>query len=352
MFITSATLRNFRCFERLALSFDKPVVVIEGANGSGKTSLLEALAFACHLRSFRRIAPRELVRWEQEGFAVALAGVGREHASSAAKLAPWELKVTVLPHRKSVIANGTSATSIREIFELYRVILLGEQDLELVAGPPEERRLFLDQGITLQHPAYAQTLKTFRQILRQRAALLATAHQGRIDQHAYDTWTDQLKAISVTIRAERVAYAEKLERMTEQLFAAFTPAPPPAVKLIYLVNDEERVTLADELRAKRSLVGAHLDDLAILWENRAVRRFSSRGQQKLLVILLKCAQRELLNSPCILLVDDFMTDLDNQRSAALLPLLCKPESQVLFTSPLEAVLKNKLAPYRPQEIKL
>lgn len=343
MFISSMIVRNFRCFERIQLSFDAPIVLIEGANGSGKTSLIEALSFACHMRSFRTHIPRELIHFGAEGSSIQVGGTSFEAE-------PWEIKLTILPHKKTVLANGVPATSYRQLFDLYRVLVLSVNDIDLVAGAPEERRLFIDQGILLKDPAYGEQIKTLRRIIKQRGALLARG--ASLDRATYDVWTDQLEHVSKIIRERRVEYLAALEQSTALLIQTFLGDKAPAIQLTYAPHQEDTVRYEDEVRAKRSLRGAHLDDLVLLWEGKPARRFSSRGQQKLLVTLLKCAQRELLAVPCILFVDDFMTDFDEDKSNTLLALLCKPEHQTIFTSPLFGVLSEKMAAYHPQQILL
>lgn len=345
MFISSVTLRNFRCFSKLQLSFDAPVVLVEGENGSGKTSLIEALSFACLIRSFRTHIPRELIQFGAEGSLIQVEGHSAQER--------WEIKLTLLPHQKSVLANGVPATSYRQLFDLYRAVVLSVYDIELVAGPPEERRLFIDQGIILKDPTYAGHLKTLRKILRQRGALLVRATGGSsFDKTTYQVWTEQLDTLSAFIRERRQAYICELEKTTRSLSTLFLTNELPDISLRYTPHNEETVSFEEEVRAKRSLRGAHLDDLVFLWAGKPARRFSSRGQQKLLVTLLRCAQRELLGAPCIFFVDDFMTDFDDEKSSILLPLLCNSAGQTIFTTPLAGVLAPKLKNFEIQQIKL
>ena len=110
-----------------------------------------------------------------------------------------------------------------------------------------------------------------------------------------------------------------------------------------------------EMMQRRSLFGAHLDDFSMTFQGKSCRTYASRGQQKLLIFLLKLAHITLLRkeSPSggvVLLVDDFMTDFDQERAQALIPLMTSLPTQLIVTTPVEGLVKDKLKPYKTQSI--
>jgi len=335
MFVSSLKIKTFRCFEALTLEFNEPITVLEGPNGAGKTSVIEALYYACYLRSFKTHLPRELVRWESDHFFLALEGRSETQE-------PWELKIAATALKRQVKADGVALSSYKELFERYRIIVLGAHDMELVQGSPEERRQFVDHAILLTDPLYLQKMRSLKKILRQRNAFLSHVSHGHFDTDAYEVWTDQLQKATLLIREERKAYLKILEAELQALVHQHLPSKAPNIELLYQEGDEKNCSPEREISARRSLQGAHLDEIQIMWNGQSARRFASRGQHKLLIYFLKLAQLTVLKKPAIVLIDDFVTDFDDERTELLVQLLCKEGRQVIFTTPSGSSLFRQL----------
>ncbi len=357
MYIQSLRLDNFRCFSSIELNFTHPITLIEGRNGSGKTSLLEALYYACYLRSFRTRSPRELLAFGHTTFFIKTIVQGLTDLDSLS-----EITIGFSERKRQVKVNGSSIETYKQLLELYRIMSITEDDLLLIKGAPTERRAFLDHGLILSNPSYASLLRRYYHILEQRNALLS--HVTRYDPLAYDVWSQQLWEASFSIQALRKVFLEKLEQRTNELLGLFFATAP--VLLTYesrrssLGNSyDEFVMLNPVLRNqeqlyKRSLFGAHLDDVSVTFHEKNSRTYSSRGQQKLLVLLLKLAQPALLATGSVtLLLDDIITDLDESILQCLITLLCSFNTQIIFTSPLaQGTLGRHLAAHQHQRISL
>src|SRR3990172_3358446 len=166
--LTKIYIKNFRCFPALNLELDSPLVLVEGINGSGKTSLLEALHYACYLRSFRTHVPRDLIQFGQQDFfiKVALDSRALDHAMH------HEVQVGFSGKRRLVKVDQKSVCSYKELMDYYRVVTLTEDDLSLINGGPDARRSFIDQAILLNDPSFITVIRNFRQVLESRNALL------------------------------------------------------------------------------------------------------------------------------------------------------------------------------------
>jgi len=326
--IKEVRLKNFRCFEEYKLNFDDSKInVIEGPNGSGKTSILEALNYACFMRSFRTHKPKELLKFESDNFFIEIKGV------SAIDADEWTLSVALSKGKKKVKLNGKNISTYREIFDFYRVITMNEDDIMLVKGSPELRRNFLDQAILLTKPEFSQTLREYKKVLKQRNSLL---YKGVVDKISYDVWTEKLRELTDLIRKERLSLMTRLEKVSNELIADFFNEEK-LITLDYKTREESNL-YEKECLMRRTLFGAHLDDFNLFYKNVGSKKFSSRGQQKLVVMALKIAQLKILNKPVVFLIDDFISDFDEEKLNSFIELLKSTGSQLIFTTPIKNLI--------------
>lgn len=349
-------IKNFRCFKNINLEFESSLILIEGDNGTGKTSLLEAMHYLCYLRSFRTNVGKELINIETEGFFIK-AGLNDENNLIN------EVQVGLSGKKRLVKINNKTIQSYKELMQYYRVISLTEDDLELIKGGPENRRSFIDHYIMLHKSDFLGLMRSYKQVLENRNALLQS---GNCSYETYLVWTKQLWDKSKFIQEERLNFLACLEKSVNLLLKDYV-SPNLTTKFVYNPKEElldnfelfmsSNSNLYDnELRWKRSLFGVHLDDFAIFFQEKKSRIFASRGQQKLLVALIKVAQiQDLLSNkyPVLFLLDDFMTDFDCSRLDVLIDLLCSLETQLIFTNPLgQSHLKDILFSKGAQVISL
>lgn len=346
MQIGALELRNFRCFPVLELEINSPLVLISGTNGSGKTSLLEALHYACYLRSFRTHVPRELLLFDQATFfiKVAMHAADFEH----------ELQVGFSAKKKLVKIDHKPISSYKELIDYYRTITLTEDDLLLIKGGPDERRLFIDQAIMLHDPHYINQLRILKNYVQQRTALLHRPQQ--VVDDSYVLWTKQLFEQSQVIQKKRIPLLLNLQQRVNILLESFKSAA--SVQLRYHAKknsidcqwddwfaQHEHQLPAQEYALKRSLFGAHVDDIEIYFKGYQAKNFASRGQQKLILMLLKLAQLQelqVLKGDALLLLDDFMNDFDKPTAQKLIGLIKELCPQVIFTCPLEVGYSEQL----------
>lgn len=333
-------IKNFRCFDNFSLDVTHPLLLITGPNGSGKSSLLEALHYGCYLRSFRTHLPRELISFDNENFFIKI----QLQETLNDTTFDHELHIGFSKKKRLVKIDNKNITSYKELSTLYRVVTLTEDDLNLIKGAPEIRRLFLDQALSLEYPEFVAHARRHKQILENRNALI---QRGGYGQDSYVLWTQQLWQEAVIIQEYRCKLLATLEHKTnsmlkerfgQDLALAFQYQPKKMAKgqtfEDFWASNGELRTL--EPIFKRSLFGAHLDDFSLQFCHKASRAFASRGQQKLIVMLIKIAQMQGIiakNGPSLFILDDFMTDFDQERGSKLFELLLDLKSQLIFTCP-------------------
>lgn len=338
MKVTSLTLTDFRCFGQRTFTFDAPFVCIEGPNGSGKSSIVEALHYGCYFKSPRTSSVRDMIAFEREAFCVSIEGCSANEDL-------WNLTIGCSGNRRRIRLNNTPVTSFKDLYPSYRALSLSEDDLLIIKGSPEVRRSFLDTALLLHDPSYGILLKKYKSILDQRNALLS---RGIRDQESFTIWSEQLFAITQSIQVERKKFLILLQETVHQVWQtdlAQTLSYKTPFGWEYSTRRYRMTEQFDEFCAYNgllfkqewimghSLFGAHTDDIIVNFEERASRAFASRGQQKLLLFLIKMAQFKLLGQPAIILIDDFLTDFDAQRIQSIVDMLVKVDAQVFLTTP-------------------
>ncbi len=334
--IQQLQLYQFRCFSQLHLTLGAPVIFLTGANGSGKTTILEALVYSSCAHSFRNASPKELIAHGKSVSALQVSYILPDETCS-------RVHITLAQTRRAVRLDGKLVAASNENWRLARVVPITEYDNALVQGGPESRRFFLDQAIIAYDYHYYETVRSYRKTLEQRNRLLFLG--GNFDEECFWVWTQKLVLLSNVIRQRRRLVLNHLFEQVE-LLLKHTPLALPSIKITYVahrIHEESAEELfknhpylrVREKEAQRTLFGAHLDDLCLELNGHGARLFASRGQQRILVILLKLAvARFLLNESqrVILVLDDVMADFDKQHLEQLMCVLFNLKCQLIVSS--------------------
>jgi len=351
VFIRHITLQNFRCFATLDIPFQSRCVLIQGNNGAGKSSILEALHYSCYLRSFRTHVHRDLLRLNEDHFFIKITTEAHDLSSCDV------MSVGFSPAQgKLVKFNDKPVHSYKDHIDHYRMVTLSADDLQLVNGAPEVRRDFLNYALFLQSPGFLAVFKRYRQILEQRNSILFSLRHssGLSSNEELRIWTKSLWEQSNIIRVIRCDYLQNLEVTVNKLLAEYFVTTDQDLSVSLSYHDKVAYTeqnfesfwqmykqkhIMSEQQHGRSLFGVHLDDFSIIFQQKKARVFASRGQQKLIVFLIKVAQMLDLNhlgEPGVLLLDDFLTDFDDHRVAQCLTALYGLPFQIIVTCPTNA----------------
>lgn len=345
MQLTHLHLVDFRLFEEV--SFEPAptgTTVITGPNGTGKTSILEAIAFAGTQRSFRGAQRESLVR------------NGADQAIVRAELTRQGSPVLVeaalpLSRRSRVQVNRQPARSRRDLLSAVPVSVFSPEDLGLVQGGPGRRRDLLDDALGLVDPVAAPLVDEIERVVRQRTALLRQA-SGRASPEvvtSLDVWDQRLAASGTALASARESLTSRLEPFVTDAYDAFARrrnggsrcgSTPVRVTLSY--RRSWSGDLAEALAAARQVdlrrgttgVGPHRDDLSLAIDGRQARDQASQGEQRSLALALRLGVHHLSGersgTPPILLLDDVFSELDPWRSSALVAEL--PAGQAILTT--------------------
>ena len=292
----------------------------------------------CYLRSFRTHLPKELIAFSDATFFI--------QAQIEDAALTHEIQVGFAGKKKVVKLDARPVSSYKELNQVFRILTITQDDLALVYGGPEARRDFLDQALALLDPEYLVQLRTYKTIVQNRNALL---HKSNVNQESYALWTEKLWQHSSIMQEKRKQILKEIQEITNQLlqehflsaiklnFTYKAKKITPGQNYQDFLDTHPRLKDQEEIMG-RSLFGAHLDDIALEFQNKASKAYASRGQQKLLVLLIKTAFMRILcqnKGAAIFLLDDFMTDFDHATLKTLLELLKNLNTQLIFTSPAE-----------------
>lgn len=340
MSLKSIHIKNFRCFDNFKLDIDNKIVLIEGQNGIGKTSLLESLYYLCYLRSFKTRITKELINHSKEEFFLKVEFEDNNFLTR-------EIQAGFSENKRSIKIDKKNAKSYKDLLDTFKVVALTEDDLTLIKGSPEKRRTFLDHYALLMNPELIKVFKNYKKIVDNKNALFKSL---KLDLDSYEVWTKQLWQISQEIREVRINVLKRLKEKVAVLYKEnFNEDIEIDFQYQFKNGSLEDKTydqfslkyskiINQEKLYKKSLFGAHFDDFNILWNANSAKVFSSRGQQKLLIVLLKIIQVQeniSQNSFAAFLLDDFLTDFDEKRLKILINLICSLNCQVIFTCPVE-----------------
>lgn len=334
MALTRLLIKDFRNIEQADLQLSAGFNFLTGANGSGKTSVLEAIYTLGHGRAFRSLQPGRVIRHDQPAFILHGRITDDEHE------VPLGLTRSRTGDNK-VRIDGTDGHKVAELAQLLPMQLITPEGFSLLNGGPKYRRAYVDWGCFHNTPGFFNAWRDLRRLLKQRnAALRQATHYRQIE-----AWDQALAPLAEQISQWRAEYCQAIVADITATCIHFLPE----VTLTFSFQrgwDQESdyaVLLARQFERDRALTytasGPHKADFRIRAEGTPVEDLLSRGQLKLLMCALRLAQGEFLTRQngrrCLYLIDDFASELDDQRRRLLAARLKAAQAQV-FVSAISA----------------
>ncbi len=330
MILNSIFLKDFRCYTQQTYDFSPAINVITGENGTGKTSLLEAIGFMSAARSFRTIRERELIRFGQQS-----AFLSAKVADSEASTHETTVEIVFFTNkRREIYINSGKLESPRELLGALPSILFSPEDLNLLRGVPGERRRFLDISLCQLKPAYMSALSKYRKLLDGKNILLRQISEKPSFKQALPDFNGRLAETGAYLSTERAAFVATLNKHAEKhhseisggkehISFVFQSHAMEADKTLLALEAKQEAELAQ----RQCLVGAHRDDIDALYSSegaaqKSLKSYGSQGQTRTAGIALKMAQRDVFSSVLgyspLLLLDDVLSELDRPRQDYIL----------------------------------
>ncbi len=348
MYIKNLELENFRNYDYLNLELSQGLTIVTGENAQGKTNLLEAIFLLSLAKSHRTNRDQEMIFWEKD-YAKIKAEVSTDNFN-------FPLELILNKRGKIAKYNHLEQSKLSQFIGKLNVILFAPEDMQLVKGSPSIRRRFIDSELGQAHPLYLQSLVDYNRILKQRNAYLKQIRENQsFDPVYFDILTDQLINQAVKIVNYRLEFIDKLSKIAQPLLHDLSNQrdkltisyKSSSSRLDYQENTllkEQFINLfeASQEREKLqgvTLYGPHRDDILFYINDNLAQHFASQGQQRTVVLSLKLAELELIYQLTgeypILLLDDVLSELDDQRQHLLMSRIEGKVQTVLTTASIE-----------------
>lgn len=357
MQLTDLALAHFRNYERAHLVCHPQLNIFLGANGQGKTNLLESIYYLALGHGFRSAKDEELLGWEQPWMQVRGRYLRQDSERAYVQNIRW-----VPGERRQFSLNKVSYHRFDEMPSRLLVVLFMPDDLAIIKGGPDKRRRFLDRELEGLHPNYRRDRLAYRRALAQRNELLREIRAGRASVKALEPWNGALCEAGARVIVARLSFlrlvvprARKVHAYMAQTKGAFeiTYQSSLGTDVMTLSEAEIRNAFAlrlqegiqDDLRQRSTGWGPHRDDL-IFYENGIdLRTYGSQGQQRTAILAMKLAEIEAFERVYgrmpILLLDDVTSELDEMRQKLLMKAIMRKGIQTfLTTTHLDEATKN------------
>jgi DNA replication and repair protein RecF len=325
-------INNVRNLKEIQLACSSQFNLIYGANGSGKTSILEAIYLLSMGRSFRSHVKSRLINHEADNLSVFAELQQEGHRSISAAIQKF------LSGNTQIRLDGRDLNSIAEVVALLPTQLLNPDSFELINTGSKLRRQFIDWGLFhVEHSFYGIWAKMER-ILKQRNSAL----RQQLARAEIIIWDEEINDLALSLNAMRSDYVEALLPVMTELAGIFPDFP--LVQIIYhpgwdiekSLSEQLSQSLYQDLQRGYTRLGPQRASIQIETEGQPVHDILSRGQQKLLVCMMRFAQAKLLYSQsgkqCLYLIDDLTSELDKERRKQLIELIKQQSGQFFITS--------------------
>lgn len=341
MWIKKIEINNFRNYNLQEINLEKNINIFYGENAQGKTNIIEAI-FLCSMgKSFRAKKDIEMIKLNSENSIVEIEFEKKDRDG--------KIKIE-LGNKKNIYLNGIKLKKLSELLGNLNTVIFTPDDINILKGAPQNRRRFLDIMISQIKPNYMYNLNLYLKTIEQRNNYLRQIREEGKDEKLLDIWDEKLVEYANNIYLYRKEFIEKIKNKIEKIHNQITDEKEK-IEIDYITNCKSKEEYMKLLKERRKLdiikgyttKGIHRDDLIFYINNKQLDIYGSQGQHRTAILSLKLSEVEIIKdeigeSP-ILLLDDFMSELDEKRRVHLLEKI--DDTQVIITCTEKINLANK-----------
>ena len=340
MWINNIKLNNFRNYNNKEIKLHENINVFFGENAQGKTNIIESI-FLCSIgKSFRTNKEKELIKFNEEKTLVEISYEKSDRTGN--------IKIEI-GDKKQVYLNGIKIKKLSELLGNINVVIFTPDDINILKGGPQNRRKFLDIMISQLRPNYMHILSLYNKTLEQRNNYLKQIKTEKKDENLLDIWDEKLIDYGIKIYEYRKEFLEKIKNKIKNIHQGITNGKEE-IEIEYISDAVTRQNFLNELKSRRKLdiikgyttKGIHRDDFIIYINKKEVGTFGSQGQNRTAMLSLKLSELQVIYDDIgeypILLLDDFMSELDSKRRESFLNNI--KDIQVIITCTEKLRLEN------------
>ena len=340
MWIKNIKIKNFRNYEKEEINLEKNINIFYGENAQGKTNIIEAI-FLCSLgKSFRAKKDLEMIKLNKEN---AIVEIEYEKSDRDGKI-----KIE-LNNKKNIYLNGIKIKKLSELLGNLNIVIFTPDDINILKGGPQNRRRFLDIMISQLRPNYMHILNLYLKTIEQRNKYLRQIKEQNADEKLLEIWDEKLAEYAIKICEYREEFLNKIINKIKNIHNNITNGKEE-IELEYITeckNKENYLKLLKE-RKKLDIIkgfttkGVHRDDFVIYINKKEINIYGSQGQNRTAMLSLKLAELQVIYDEIgeypILLLDDFMSELDKNRRKNFLENI--KDTQVIITGTEKLDIEN------------
>ena len=315
MWIKNIKIKNFRNYDQEEINLEKNINIFYGKNAQGKTNIIEAI-FLCSLgKSFRAKKDNEMIKLNEEN---AIVEIEYEKSDRDGKI-----KIEI-GNKKNIYLNGIKIKKLSELLGNLNIVIFTPDDINILKGGPQNRRRFLDIMISQLRPNYMHILNLYLKTIEQRNKYLRQIKEEHKDENLLEIWDEKLAEYAVKIYEYRKEFIEKIIKKITIIHKNITNGEEQ-IELEYITECDNKEKYLQLLKERRKLdiikgfttKGIHRDDFVIYINKKEIKIFGSQGQNRTAMLSLKLAELQVIYDEIgeypILLLDDFMSELDRTR---------------------------------------
>lgn len=340
MYIEKIKLQNFRNYKQLELNLNKNINIIYGNNAQGKTNILESIFLCSFGKSFRTTKEKEMIKFDETNLVVEVFYQKKDRDG--------KIKIEI-GDKKQIYLNGIKIKKLSELLGNVNIVIFTPEDINILKDGPAGRRRFLDMMIGQLRPNYVYNLNMFLKTIEQRNNYLRQIREENKPEEMLEIWDEKLAEYAGIIFNYRNEFIKKIIQKINKIHSEITENKEK-LEIEYISNCENKENYLKLLKERRKLdiikgfttKGIHRDDFMIYINEKEVGTYGSQGQNRTVVLSLKLAELNVIYDEIgeypILLLDDFMSELDIERRKNFLNNI--KNTQVILTGTEKIDLPN------------
>ena len=340
MLINSIEIQNFRNYNNEKIKLNPNINIFYGDNAQGKTNIIEAIFISAFGKSFRTNKEKELIKIGEDFSNININYKNKDREGN--------IKIQI-NNKKSIIVNSVKIKKLSELLGTINVVLFTPDDINILKEGPSNRRRFLNMLIGQIKPNYIYNLNMYLKVLEQRNNYLKQIKNGVINEELFNIWDLQLAEYGEKVSIYRKEFIEKIQKKIKNIHNEITENKEK-IEIKYITDSIDKENLLKGLQKNRKIdiikgftsKGIQRDDFVVYINNKAVNTYGSQGQHRTAILSLKLCELDIIEEEVgekpVLLLDDFMSELDDKRIKNFLKHI--KNTQVIITCTKDIKEKN------------